>query len=382
MKILHIIGTLDPRAGGPSEYIRGLFRYGPIGYTGEAVTLDDPNAPFLKELPFPVTALGPTSSKFGYTSALAPWLEANRHRFDGVVVDGLWHYSGYAAWRTLRGRIPYMVFTHGMLDPYFKRAFPLKHVKKAFYWYLAQYWILRDAFRVLFTTQQERHLAEQSFALHTWKPYIVPCGTVGPANDEGDCIESFHQAVQSIGNRRFLLYLGRIHPKKGCDLLIDAFIKAAPLDTGLHLVMAGPDQTGWKEKLTAAARQSGVEDRIHWPGMLTGKAKWGAFFASEAFILPSHQENFGIAVAESLSCGRPVLLSNQVNIAPEIAADDAGYMEPDTLEGTVRLIERWIATTPDQRSIMRERAKALFQARYDMETTARTLLSLLELAKG
>ena len=380
MRILHIIGTLDPRAGGPSQCVRTLFSYGALGYTGEAVTLDDPDAPFLKDLPFPVTALGPTS-KFGYTSKLGPWLKANHHRFDGVVLNGLWQYFGFGAWRALRGRIPYLAFTHGMLDPYFKRAFPLKHVKKAFYWYLAQYWVLRDAFRVLFTTQQEKELAERSFALHTWNPYVVPYGTSGPPADEAECIESFHQAVRSIGNQRFLLYLGRIHPKKGCDLLIDAFVKTAALDTNLHLVMAGPDPGEWKTKLAEAARAGGVEHRIHWPGMVTGKAKWGAFFASEAFILPSHQENFGIAVAESLSCGRPVLVSDQVNIGPEIAADGSGYMEPDTLEGTVKLLERWIATTPEQRAAMGNRGLEFFRKHYDMQATARTILELFELAK-
>ncbi len=80
--------------------------------------------------------------------------------------------------------------------------------------------------------------------------------------------------------------------------------------------------------------------------MVTGDAKWGAFFASEAFILPSHQENFGIAVAEALACGKPVLLADKVNIAEDIAEDGAGLMEMDTADGTLQLLERWIAMSP------------------------------------
>jgi hypothetical protein len=72
MRILHIIGTLDPAAGGPTESVRVLLSYGPIGYTGEVVTLDDPSAPYLSDIGFPVHALGPTNTKYGFNSKLLP----------------------------------------------------------------------------------------------------------------------------------------------------------------------------------------------------------------------------------------------------------------------------------------------------------------------
>jgi glycosyltransferase involved in cell wall biosynthesis len=110
--------------------------------------------------------------------------------------------------------------------------------------------------------------------------------------------------------------------------------------------------------------------------MLTGEAKWGAFRASEAFILPSHQENFGIAVAEALACGVPVLLSDRVNTAAEIAADGAGLMEPDTAEGTARLIARWLHLPDQTRAAMRERATECFATRYDMRQGANAVVEL------
>jgi glycosyltransferase involved in cell wall biosynthesis len=112
--------------------------------------------------------------------------------------------------------------------------------------------------------------------------------------------------------------------------------------------------------------------------MLRGDAKWGAFAACDAFILPSHQENFGIAVAESLACGRPVLISDQVNIAPEIAADGCGLVEPDTLEGTHRLLERWLALTLDQRKQMEHQAHLTFSERYDMRRNSAFILRMFE----
>jgi glycosyltransferase involved in cell wall biosynthesis len=114
--------------------------------------------------------------------------------------------------------------------------------------------------------------------------------------------------------------------------------------------------------------------------MVTGDAKWGAFFASEAFILPSHQENFGIAVAEALACGRPVLLADKVNIAEDIAEDGAGLMEEDTPDGTLRLLTRWIAMSPEERKAMGERACSCFHHRYDMRENAKAIIRLFETA--
>jgi glycosyltransferase involved in cell wall biosynthesis len=112
--------------------------------------------------------------------------------------------------------------------------------------------------------------------------------------------------------------------------------------------------------------------------MLRGDAKWGAFHAAEAFVLPSHQENFGIAAAEALACGTPVLLSDKVNIAREIADDGAGWMEPDTAAGTERLLERWIELPPAERQAMAVRARECFHKRYDMRENAKAIVRVFE----
>ena len=112
--------------------------------------------------------------------------------------------------------------------------------------------------------------------------------------------------------------------------------------------------------------------------MLRGDAKWGAFYAAEAFVLTSHQENFGIAVAEALSCGKPVLLSDKVNIAAEIAADGAGLMEDDTAAGTSVC---WSAGSSFRRpngEAMAARARECFHRRYDMRENAKTVVRVFE----
>lgn len=382
MRLLHIIGTMSPEAGGPTESVRALITYGLPDYIGEVVTLDDPSAPFLKNYSFPVHALGPIRTVYGYNAKLLPWLRANGHRFDGVIVNGLWQYCGFAARRIFGGKKPYVVFTHGMLDPYFKTEFPIKHMKKWAYWVFSEYWVLRGAKRVLFTTDAEERLAKQSFWLHQWSGLVVPYGASGPDGDAEAQRRAFLSRCPELEGRRFLLFLGRIHRKKGCDMLIDAFAEVAARDPELALVMAGPDQQQWSTELQATAARAGVADRVHWPGMLKGDVKWGAFFASEAFILPSHQENFGIAVAEALACGRAVLLADKVNIAREIAEYGAGLMENDTPRGTLRLLERWIAMTPEQRLQMGRVARECFDRRYDMRRNARKIVALFEIERG
>ena len=142
--------------------------------------------------------------------------------------------------------------------------------------------------------------------------------------------------------------------------------------------MAGPDEQGWGDELRASVAEAGLNERVHWPGMLKGAGKWGAFYACEVFILPSHQENFGIAVAEALGCGRAVLLADKVNIAPEIAADGAGLMEADDQAGTDALVSGWIRLPKEARARIETQALVTFHARYDMEQTARTIIRLFE----
>ena len=214
MRLLHIVSSLDPRFGGTTEAVSGMLLYGPDGYENEVVSLDDPASPFLRETGFTVHALGPTAG-YCYTPRLIPWLKANRDRFDGVVLHGMWQYCGYAVRRTMRGRVPYMVFPHGMLDPYFKRAFPAKHLKKWLYWLAAEYWVLRDARRVLFTCAAEAELAKQSFALHRWYPSVASIGAVPPSGDPAAQRETFFNLYPHVRGQAISAFSGAHRSQEG-----------------------------------------------------------------------------------------------------------------------------------------------------------------------
>jgi glycosyltransferase involved in cell wall biosynthesis len=379
MKILHVISSVDPKNGGPIEGVTQLSAVNrSLGVEVNICSLDAPDAECVKNSKTVVHALGPVNSKFAYSSRLLPWLKEHAPKYDAVIVNGLWQYHGFAVWRALAGTAtPYFVFSHGMLDPWFKHTYPLKHIKKWLYWPWGEYRVLRDARKVIFTCEDELLLARESFWLYKVNEAVTAYGVANPPSNGDELSAAFLANNPHLQGKRIALYLSRIHEKKGCDLLIDAFAKVAHRDENLHLVIAGPDQTGWAPKLKEQAEALGIADRISWPGMLQGDMKWGAFYAAEVFCLPSHQENFGIVVAEALACGQPVLISNKVNIWREIEADGAGLVEDDTLDGTVANFDRWLAMAPENFQEMKLQTKKCFAQRFHVQRAAERLLEII-----
>jgi glycosyltransferase involved in cell wall biosynthesis len=178
-----------------------------------------PDDAWVKECPLPIHALGPARSGYAHSSRLVPWLRAHRARYDAVLVRGLWQFGGFGTWLALHNTTtPYFVFTHGMLDPWFKRTYPLKHLKKSLYWPWGEYRVLRDAQGVCFTCEEERVLARQSFSRYKCNEVVVNYGTARPPGDASTQQAAFLEQFPHLRSRRILLFLSRIHPKKGCDL--------------------------------------------------------------------------------------------------------------------------------------------------------------------
>ncbi len=379
MRILHVISSLNPAAGGPAETLRQFIpALQHLGHALTTVTLDSPDAPWMETFPGAVVGLGPGKGTYQYTSRLIPWLRQNASQFDAVVVRGIWQYHSLGVWRALRhSPTPYVVFTHGMLDPWFKMQYPLKHLKKWLYWPWAEYRVLRDADAVLFTSEEECSLARESFWLYRCNERVVNYGTSAPPKDSACQKAAFLATFPETQGKRLILFLSRIHPKKGCDQLIEAFSSVAARDNKLHLVLAGPDNTQWRSGLVTLAQKVGIQDRITWTGMLSGDLKWGAYRAAEVFVLPSHQENFGIVVAEALACGVPVLISNKVNIWREVLADNAGMVADDTLRGTEQLLNDWLDLPSDAHEAYRKQATLTFRSRFNMRSAAEGLVDVL-----
>jgi glycosyltransferase involved in cell wall biosynthesis len=406
MRILHVVAGMDPRQGGVCQAIRtiiqGLILAG--DHHNEVACLDDPRADYLASESFPVHALGPAKGPWCYGKGLFPWLLENLGRFDSVIVHGLWLYPSHAAAKALRtlkrrgaASLPALhVMPHGMLDPYFQRD-PSRRVK-AFrnwiYWKVIEHRVVNEATGLLFTCEEERLLARQPFCPYRPKlESVVGLGVEEPPGFRAEMSEAFLHACPDLDGRPYLLFLSRIHPKKGIDLLIRAYAQLATSGIGPSrlksfpaLIIAGPLGSPYATEMQRLAeelvlRRSSISDhyspRILFPGMLRDDAKWGAFYGCEAFVLPSHQENFGIAVVEALACGKPVLISNQVNIWREIDGR-GGMVQPDSLDGIRNLLKDWQSLSVEERQNMSVKAIQCFQENFRIDGAARKLFQTLQ----
>lgn len=384
LRILNVTSSVNPSLGGISESILRLSTtLEKMGHHVEIVSVDDPQNEWKKSINLTLHLQGPPQGFFEHSDRFSKWLEENVARFDVIISHGIWRFSSRETRRVaLHVGRPYFLFVHGMLDPWFKRYYPVKHFLKSFYWWLTEYAVLRDAASVLFTCEEERELAWQSFRPYRCRQSVVPLGTSPPPDDAENQRQVFHQKFPELEDKRTILFLGRLHVKKGCELLLSAFLKLLQSRSSeqrkeLHLMMAGPsfhpDYLNDLHKI-AAQCEALSPGSVSFPGMLTGDLKWGALRQAEIFVLPSHQENFGIAVVESLACSTPVLISRPVNIWREIESSDAGLVDEDTEEGCLRLLNHWFSLSSERRKEMQNHASECFTQKFEITQTASILI--------
>lgn len=421
MNVLHIISSMDPRLGGVCQALKTLAgRLVEKGVYCEIASLDDPYQPFLSETGVRINALGPAKSPWQYSSRFVPWLNKNLGRFNVVVLHGLWLYSSYAAYRAVRlfnkrnqiahgpscPKVRFYVMPHGMLDPYFQKAPErrLKAIRNYFYYKLIEQKVINKADEIFFASAEECRLAATTFKpYHPRRTRIIGLGIEPPPASTLQMQLAFAKLCPNLGKSPYLLYLGRIHEKKGLDLLIHAYanhVRSAfcyfQRCTGilahfeqpvirmkdkfeksvLHLVVAGPglDSAYGRYILDLLSRRPELKGLVHFPGMLTHDAKWGAFYGCEAFVLTSHQENFGIAIVEALACAKPVLISDQVNIWKEVKASGGGLITQDTLMGVHHVLQQWTRLSKTAKLKVSRQARLTYLKNFSVDGIANRLI--------
>lgn len=382
---------MDPVLGGPGQGVRNTIpALEKLGVINEVVSLDEPNAEFLRKDPFVIHALGPFEGPWQYGRKLFPWLIENMPRFDAVIVEGLWLYYGHAARKAIQhlkanrssAKVPKLfVMPHGMLDPYFQRAPErrLKAIRNWVYWKFVESKLINEADGLLFTCDEELTLARQTFRpYHPHRELNIGFGIQEPPPYESSMYEEFLTACPEVRDQPYILFLSRIHEKKGVDILINGYAKSYKAGHP-KLVIAGPGlDTAYGQTVQKLAAQHNLKNEIIFPGMLSGKKKWGAFYNCEAFALVSHQENFGIAVVEALACNKVVLISNQVNIWKEIISVGAGLVSEDTADGARNLLESWINMEKTEKLTMIGKTRAAFETLYAIDPAASRVLLAIE----
>lgn len=379
MRVLHIIPTVHPSYGGPLFGMNDIsVQMATTGWDFEVITLDAPNAPCLSANLIPATGVGPGLSSIGYTRSLDRWIKDNAHRFDVAVVHGVWTYASVGGGRSCKAAgLPYVIFTHGMLDPYFREIKPVKHWIKQIFW-LWQGGVLRDAYRVVFTARQEAELARGAFIGPHYREHILTFGASAPPVEGRKArAEEARAAIDELGAAPYILFLSRIHPKKGADILIKAFANVVEKHDEFHLVVAGPDPDNLIPTLQSLAAARGMRGRVHFPGPIYGDMKWGMFEGADVFVLPTHQENFGVVLAEALACGVPVLTTNKTNICRELSQTGGAMICEDTVDGVSDILEIYLGLPCDEKVEMRVKARIGYEQIFTNEAAARDLQDIL-----
>jgi glycosyltransferase involved in cell wall biosynthesis len=341
MRVLHVIPAVAARYGGPSAAIIGMCRA--LRATGIDAVIATTDADGATRLPVDTGVITdhheiPTiffrrqaTESFKWSTALASWLEAHVREFDLVHVHAVFSHSSLAAGRACRAAgVPYIVRPLGSLDPWSLDRHPRrKQLLMAF----GARRFLAGARGMHYTTDAERRLAEQRL---DWLPqgHVVPLG-----------VDNEFFAVQDMPRRRetpVLVSMCRLHPKKGIELLIDAFHQVSVIEglASWRLVIVGDGDPDYVGRLRVASVAGPAASRIEFKGWLSGAARHDLLRNATLFALPSQQENFGIALVEAMASALPAVVTPAVNLADDIVAADAGWVcDPDvaSLSQTLRV---------------------------------------------
>jgi glycosyltransferase involved in cell wall biosynthesis len=325
LKILHVSPAIAPRYGGPSVVALATCRaLAAAGHDVQIVTTDADGAGRL-DVPHGIPQIvdGVTVTFFRRTMhegvkwspALSRWLRAHVSAFDVVDVHAVFSHSSVAAGRAcVRAGVPYVVRPHGALDPWSLRR---KRGLKAVLFACGVRRLLARASRVQYTTAEEQRLAERRLS---WLPpgAVVPLGVDEAAIPTGP---------GRPADPPYVLVLSRLEPKKGLELLIDAFhaVAVGPR-AAWRLVIAGSGDAAYVGELVRRANAGPAAGRVTFPGWVSGSAKAALIGGAAVFASPSLQENFGLSVAEAMAAAVPVLVTPGVNLAPDIETAGAGWV--------------------------------------------------------
>lgn len=391
-RVLHIVASMDPAGGGVAQAVQTIAAgLSELGFANEVLSVDDPASSFLMADGGPtIHAIGPGLHGWAYSKRLRHWLNSEGAAFDHWIVHGLWLYPSYAAVSLgLKNRVPVHVYPHGMLDPWFQswRRRPLKTLRNILYWHLLEATTIRRATSLLFTCEEERRLAATTFT--GYRPQAERVVGLGNADiPSADSIpgDAFAAVCPEVAGRPYVLFMGRLHPKKGIDLLIQGWAKATsghPHASVPLLVIAGPgEDSAYGCGLREQAKALLPPGACLFPGMVSGAAKWAALRGASAFVLFSHQENFGIAVVEALASETPVLISDKVNIWREIIEGGAGWAASDSVASITACLSDWLALSPKACAATRIRARTIFLEVFEAGRAAHRLAEHLHGAEA
>lgn len=335
MHVLHVIPALAARYGGPSTAIVGICRaLESVGVT-TLVAATDADGPSRLDVPLrvPITYREipaiffsrRASESFKWSPQLADWMNHHVRDFDLVHVHAVLSHSSMAAGRAcLRERIPFIVRPLGTLDPW---SLAQKPVRKRILLGAGARRVLQGASCIHYTSPEEQQLAEASVP-------GLPRGVVIPLGID----DVFFESTPAPEPRPTVLVISRLHGKKRLELLIAAFhrVHREPW----RLIIAGDGDAEYVGTLKQAASAGPAASAIEFPGWVDGPRKLELLRHAGVFVMPSHQENFGLGLLEAMAAAVPVVVTSGVNLASDITAANAGWIVAADVESLAGTLER------------------------------------------
>jgi glycosyltransferase involved in cell wall biosynthesis len=316
-------------------------------------------------------------SGWRWAPSMGRWLAREASWADVAHLHTVWTYPTRAAARACwRGGVPYVLRPAGMLEEWSmgRRAW-----KKFLYARLVESATIRRASALHWTSEQER---ERSARWAGGRPaVVVPLGLPASAYEGLPPAAAFGQRFPALRDRRVLLFLGRVHPKKQPEVAIDALALVRREVPNTVLAIAGPCDRRYHDALAARADAHGLSEAVHFLGMLRGREVQEAYAAASAFLLPSLQENFGLAAAEAMAAACPVVVSPQVALAPLISSDGAGRVVEADATAVAEAVRGLLTDEPGRR-VAGEKARALVLQRFTWTAVARELIRAYERVLG
>ena len=375
MRVLYIISTLDPSYGGPVEGVKNVTNaLCNLNIHVDILTLD--NSLYNKNL-YKARIYNPGFSifKYGLNLSIFFWLFKRRNIYDEVIVNGVWQFHTLISRLALK-KNSYYLYTHGMLDPWFQERYKFKHIKKLIYWFLFERKNLVNSKSVLFTTKKEYQLALKSFPFFKCRPYVTGFGLNGLKKIKSINIKKFSYIFSQ--KKTIFLHFGRVDPKKGTDILLEAVNKIFNKRADFALIIAGPDNFRWSQNLKKKYSNLINKKLVYWLGKVTDDEKVFLFKKSNFFILPSHSENFGAVIPEALSVGVPVITTEKVNIYNIIKLMNSGFICQDKCRSLVSTINKSLNLKVSDYKDLKINAFNCFEIYFSMDNYIKKLLNLFK----
>lgn len=373
MRILHVIPTLAPSSGGPTYVLRDLTAAQVDRGHEVTICTTDRGNPVQERLPAShFRSMAPTGVQIRtfpvvfapllLSTAAGRWLAESISGFDIVHIHGLYRFPPtYAAWQARRKGVPFLIRPHGNLDPYLHGRSTTGQLRlKRLY----ERWFdlpnLHSASAIHYTAEEERERA--SFLNLRAPSFVVPNGLDWSQYDALPTRGAL-RARLGLGEAPLVLFLGRLHFKKGLDLLIPAFDALRQRVPSVQLVIAGPENDDYGKQVRGWVRERALDAAVHFVGPLQGPEVVEAYVDADVFALPSYTENFGMTVAEAMACALPVVISDQVNIHAEITGAGAGLVTRCDADEVTEALET-LLNDANRRKTMGEAGRRLVQARF------------------